>query len=80
MKLLQLAAIGGLALATVASPAVAQRHTTTTVTRVHGPLKILPHAGTIDPTRMRATTAMLVARDAGLRACEPRRLALALPS
>ena len=42
MKLIQIAAIGGLALA-VASPAVAQHHTTTTVTRVHGPLKILPH-------------------------------------
>jgi hypothetical protein len=43
MKLMHIAAATGLALATIASPAVAQHHSTTTVTRVHGPLKILPH-------------------------------------
>lgn len=41
MKLFQTALLG-LALAVSAGPAVAQ-HTTTTVTNVHGPLKILPH-------------------------------------
>ena len=45
MKLFHLIAAGGVALAAVAMPAVAQpgSHTETTVTTVHGPLKILPH-------------------------------------
>lgn len=47
MKLIGTLAAGGLALAALASPAVAQ-HTRTTVThttvkRVHGPVHILPH-------------------------------------
>ena len=45
MKLLVTLAASGLALATVAAPAAAQMnsHTTTVVTRVHGPVKLLPH-------------------------------------
>ena len=44
MKLFGTFAIAGLALTGVAAPAAAQHaHSTTTVTRVHGPLKILPH-------------------------------------
>ena len=45
MKLFPALAAGGLALAIVAGPVAAQRvtHTTTTVTRVHGPLRVLPH-------------------------------------
>ncbi|MBV9839975.1 MAG: hypothetical protein JOY99_00310 [Sphingomonadaceae bacterium] len=45
MKLSHLIATGGIAIAALAMPASAQRgaHTETTVTPVHGPLKILPH-------------------------------------
>ncbi len=44
MKLVQMLAVGGLVLA-AASPALAQKtvQTTTTVTKVHSPLHILPH-------------------------------------
>jgi uncharacterized protein YcfJ len=43
MKLLTALAIGGIALAAVPASAQMNSHTTTTVTRVHGPLKVLPH-------------------------------------
>ena len=42
MKLLATLAAGSLAVIAVAAPATAQ-HTRTVVTKVHGPLKILPH-------------------------------------
>ena len=43
MKLLSLLAAGSLAAIAVAAPATAQVRHVTTVNRVHGPLKILPH-------------------------------------
>jgi hypothetical protein len=43
MKLLTALAIGGIAFAVAPASAQMNSHTTTTVTRVHGPLKVLPH-------------------------------------
>ena len=43
MKLVQIIAASGLAMAVIAGPATAQHRPGTTVRRVHGPLKILPH-------------------------------------
>jgi hypothetical protein len=44
MKLFTALTLGALAFTAMAAPAAAQRaHTTTTVTKVGGPLKILPH-------------------------------------
>lgn len=46
MKIFRTLAVGGLALAVAVVPATAQRHSRTTVTRVHGPMHILPHHNT----------------------------------
>ncbi len=44
MKLFPTIVAGGLVVAAMIAPATAQvSHSTTTVTKVHGPLKILPH-------------------------------------
>lgn len=43
MRIPLLALAGGLALAALTAPAAAQHGMVTTVTPVHGPLKVLPH-------------------------------------